>query len=221
MNAVLGFDISKNGLFSALPYLAMLTAGLVAGQIADLCRSRKILNTTYTRKLINTIALCGSAIFLATEGYIHCDRVLAIVLLCCSTGFLGLNYGGAFINHLDIAPRYAGTLMGITNTIATIPGMVSPLVVTAITHNSSDITEWRIVFYITGAIYIGGAVIFLLFASGREQRWAKESSYSYIPGQNGENPTESCHQDYEHKTIPSEIIVANATVQVSDKKDAV
>jgi hypothetical protein len=30
------------------------------------------------------------------------------------------------VNHLDIGPRYAGVLMGITNTVATIPGFVAP-----------------------------------------------------------------------------------------------
>jgi len=215
MAAVLNFDISKNGVFSALPYLAMLTAGLLAGQIADFCRSKKILSTTHTRKIINTIALCGSAAFLVTEGYIHCDRLVAIIMLCCSTAFLGLNYGGAFINHLDIAPRFAGTLMGITNTIATIPGVVSPLIVSTITDNSSDITKWRIVFYITGAIYVAGAAVFLLFASGREQHWAKESSYSYIPGENDDKPGGG----RDNSNIPDEIIVsANASINALDDK---
>ena len=39
---------------------------------------------------------------------------------------------GFNINHIDIAPRFAGVLMGITNTIATIPGFVGPQVATAI-----------------------------------------------------------------------------------------
>lgn len=29
-------------------------------------------------------------------------------------------------NHLDIAPEYAGVLMGLTNTVATIPGVTAP-----------------------------------------------------------------------------------------------
>ena len=48
---------------------------------------------------------------------------------------LALNTSSFEINHLDIAPRYAGVLIGITNTAATIPGMVGPYVVGYLTNN--------------------------------------------------------------------------------------
>lgn len=32
------------------------------------------------------------------------------------------------VNHLDIAPNYASILMGVSNTIGSIPGIVSPLI---------------------------------------------------------------------------------------------
>lgn len=32
-------------------------------------------------------------------------------------------------NHLDLAPNYAGTLMGITNCVANIISIIAPLVV--------------------------------------------------------------------------------------------
>jgi hypothetical protein len=31
------------------------------------------------------------------------------------------------VNPLDIAPQFASILMGLSNTVATLPGMVSPL----------------------------------------------------------------------------------------------
>ena len=40
---------------------------------------------------------------------------------------------------IDLAPNYAGILMGIANTIGTLPGMIAPLVVGAIVHQVS----WR------------------------------------------------------------------------------
>ena len=41
---------------------------------------------------------------------------------------MGLAQAGFNINHIDIAPRFAGVLMGITNCAATIPGIVAPTV---------------------------------------------------------------------------------------------
>jgi hypothetical protein len=54
---------------------------------------------------------------------------MAIVLLCISVGFAGFPLSGFNVNHLDLAPKYAGVLMGITNTFATIPGFLAPQVV--------------------------------------------------------------------------------------------
>lgn len=50
-------------------------------------------------------------------------------------GLLGLNNAGFLINHLDVSPTYAGILQGITNTLATVPGMAGPAVVGILTEN--------------------------------------------------------------------------------------
>lgn len=39
------------------------------------------------------------------------------------------------MNHLDIAPRYASILMGISNGVGTLSGMVCPIIVGAMTKN--------------------------------------------------------------------------------------
>ena len=49
-------------------------------------------------------------------------------------GSIGLVLSGFACNHLDIAPRYAGVLMGLTNAVATIPGIIGPYVAKAIAH---------------------------------------------------------------------------------------
>lgn len=42
---------------------------------------------------------------------------------------------GFNVNHLDIAPRYASILMGISNGVGTLSGMVCPLIVGAMTKH--------------------------------------------------------------------------------------
>jgi len=43
------------------------------------------------------------------------------------------------VNHADIAPPFAGLLFGVTNTIASIPGVIAPYVVGLLTQNVSTI----------------------------------------------------------------------------------
>lgn len=44
-------------------------------------------------------------------------------------------FSGFNVNHLDIAPRYASILMGISNGVGTLSGMVCPIIVGAMTKN--------------------------------------------------------------------------------------
>jgi len=67
------------------------------------------------------------------------------------------------VNHLDIGPKYAGILMGITNTAATIPGIFGPIVVGYILAVTSS---WTGVFIMIAAVNIFGMIVWNLFATG-------------------------------------------------------
>lgn len=45
--------------------------------------------------------------------------------------------GGFYFSHSDIAGPFAGSVFGITNTMAQIPGFVNPLLVAFLTPNVS------------------------------------------------------------------------------------
>jgi MFS transporter, ACS family, solute carrier family 17 (sodium-dependent inorganic phosphate cotransporter), other len=51
----------------------------------------------------------------------------SMICITIAVGLGAFAWSGFAVNHLDIAPQYASILMGIGNTIATIPGIVSPL----------------------------------------------------------------------------------------------
>ena len=46
--------------------------------------------------------------------------------------------GGFYFSHPDIAGPYAGSVFGITNTMAQIPGFVNPMLVAYLTPNVSN-----------------------------------------------------------------------------------
>ncbi|KAK2508154.1 hypothetical protein MC885_009047 [Smutsia gigantea] len=74
--------------------------------------------------------------------------------------------------------RYAGILLGITNTFATIPGMVGPVIAKSLTPDNT-IREWQTVFYIAAAIDVSGAIFFTLFAKGEVQSWALNDHHGH------------------------------------------
>ena len=59
----------------------------------------------------------------------------AITCLTIAVGFGGFAWSGFSVNQLDIAPQYASVIMGISNTIATLPGIISPSITGYIVQN--------------------------------------------------------------------------------------
>lgn len=103
----------------------------IGGQIADYLRKNHF-STTTVRKLMNCGGFGLEAVFLLVVAYAQ-NPVVAIAFLTIAVGFSGFAISGFNVNHLDIAPRYASILMGISNGCGTLAGMLCPIVVETLT----------------------------------------------------------------------------------------
>lgn len=173
MEEILQFDIKENGFLSALPYLFCWIVMISTGFIADYLIKKQNWTTSAVRKIFTLIGMIGPAIFLVATGYIGCNYTVAVLFVTISSALGGFSMSGFNINHLDIAPSYAGILLGITNTFATIPGMVGPVIAKVLTSNHT-VAEWRTVFYIAACIDVFGALFFVIFGKGTIQSWATD-----------------------------------------------
>ncbi|OCT88729.1 vesicular glutamate transporter 3 [Xenopus laevis] len=173
---VFGFPISKVGLLSAVPHMVMTIIVPFGGQLADFLRSRKILSTTTVRKIMNCGGFGMEATLLLVVGYSH-TKAISITFLVLAVGFSGFAISGFNVNHLDIAPRYASILMGISNGVGTLSGMVCPLIVGAMTINKTR-EEWQNVFLIAAIVHYSGVIFYGIFASGEKQDWADPEDLS-------------------------------------------
>ena len=63
------------------------------------------------------------------------SATLVVVCMCLAGGSTGFVYAGFQVNILDIAPRYAGIVMGICNSIGSAAGFLSPMLVGFIIQN--------------------------------------------------------------------------------------
>uniref|UniRef100_A0A8C1Q4T3 Vesicular glutamate transporter 1 n=1 Tax=Cyprinus carpio TaxID=7962 RepID=A0A8C1Q4T3_CYPCA len=164
------------GIVSALPHLVMTIIVPIGGQLADYLRTHNIMTTTNVRKLMNCGGFGMEATFLLVVGFSHTKGV-AISFLVLAVGFSGFAISGFNVNHLDIAPRYASILMGISNGVGTLSGMVCPLIVGAMTRNKTR-EEWQYVFLIASLVHYGGVIFYGIFASGEKQSWAEPENMS-------------------------------------------
>ncbi|CAF0756582.1 unnamed protein product [Brachionus calyciflorus] len=165
----LGYNLASVGFAAALPHLTMSIIVPIGGQIADHLR-RNYFSTTVVRKLMNCGGFGMEAIFLLVVAYAQ-NPVVAIAFLTIAVGFSGFAISGFNVNHLDIAPRYASILMGISNGCGTLAGMLCPIVVESLTMEGTK-EEWSRVFLIASLIHFAGVIFYGLFASGEKQPWA-------------------------------------------------
>ncbi|XP_055920027.1 putative inorganic phosphate cotransporter [Eupeodes corollae] len=172
MKNVLNKDIKSNAMLSALPYLVMCLLSYVFIFITDILNKRKFLSLSVSRKLFNSIGHWVPMVALIALGYVTAEhQKLAIALLTIAVGVNAATYLGFQVNHIDLSPNFAGTLMGITNCAANVMSILAPLTVGIIVTEETNPLQWRLVFFITGGFYLVGNTLFLLFGKTEVQPW--------------------------------------------------
>jgi len=165
------FSLTENGILSALPYLTMWLFSMAYGRFTDFMIKNGYFSSTTGRKIGNTVGFVGPAIGLVGLCFIGCSKPLAVLCLCIAVGLNGGIYSGFQVNHMDLSPNFAGTLMGITNTVANMAGFLAPMFVGKMTNNNQTIGSWQIVFMVTAGMYVVTNAIFVFFATAETQPW--------------------------------------------------
>lgn len=128
MKMVLQFNLNENGIATSLPFIGMFLFSVFYGRAADYVISKEVLSLTLIRKFSNILAtgvaaLCCSIVPFTTNKY------AVVALMVIATTVLGALYSGLMQSYMDLARNFAGTLIAITNTVATLAGIAVPLFV--------------------------------------------------------------------------------------------
>lgn len=159
-------DVKSSALLSAAPWVAMFVFANVGGWIADLL-IRRNWSVTRTRKLMQSVGFVGPAVFLG----VLCSAETAgaaMVYVSTALALASFSQSGVYANHQDIGPQVAGTLLGISNTFASLPGVIG-VYITGVVLDMTD-NNWNAVFGIAIMFYIVGLVVYNLFATS-ERQW--------------------------------------------------
>jgi len=160
----LHYDLEKSGLFSVAPHLIGMAVSNGAGFSASMLIRRRLASVTLIRKVMQCNSFLTTALFLVLISFTHPTNTQAVIYLFLSMTISSTSVAGYGVNHLDLSPRYAGILMGITNTAATLPGIVGVYITGIILDNTNN--NWAIVFTLTAGINVFGSIIWIIFASG-------------------------------------------------------
>lgn len=173
MSNILHFDIQQNAIYSSLPYLTSWMFGIFCSIYADWLIEHEYISQKNSFKLWNSVASIVPSIGLIGIAVAGCDRIWVMFMLVGLGAFTGANYAGTQMNHIFLAPRYAGTLYGITNGAGNLCGFLAPYVIGSMINGRENIETWNRVFIMGAFINIMANFVFLAFADAEEQSWSK------------------------------------------------
>jgi len=178
--SILGYSITQGGFIQVAPYLGMFLFSQLSAQIVEYLVGAKngktYLSLKNTRKLMCGFGFITPAILLAGIGFV--ETIPAIVMMTLGVAFTGLNASGYNSSFNDIAPFHAGIVQGVSNTFATLPGIISPIICGVLLDNGGCIKNksgaevvqpesckqaWKIIFYIAAFIFLFGFVVYSTF----------------------------------------------------------
>jgi MFS transporter, ACS family, solute carrier family 17 (sodium-dependent inorganic phosphate cotransporter), other len=152
------------GAYSLVPWVATFIAINIGGWISDYLIARGV-SVTIVRKTMQGLAFSIGALPLLAIPVALTPGV-AVALITLSASANGVSQSAYGVNHLDVGPSFAGILMGLSNTIATIPGIIGVAaagLIVQVTHSFAG------VFYMIAAVYAVGFVGYLSLASGERR----------------------------------------------------
>lgn len=157
--------ISESAFLSAAPWVAMFAFSNLSGTIADRMIERGV-DVTYTRKLMQAIGFAGRAVFLALLRYAS-NAYVAMALVSSGLALASFSNSGVYATHQDIGPSVAGTLLGISNTFASLPGIIGVYVTGVILDKTQN--NWNIVFATAIGFDVLGLIVYVAFATSKRQ----------------------------------------------------
>ena len=163
----LGVPLERVGEFTIPAYVCGAVMANVVGAVSDRA-IRAGWEKLWVRKAAQTCAMggCSFALVLCTGMPKKAVSPLAISLfMCIALASHGCHPSGNMANIMDIAPNHAGIVQGISNTIATLAGVIGNLYVGFVLPEYG----WPAVFGTAVGVYLGGLLFFCSWASATPQ----------------------------------------------------
>lgn len=111
---------------------------IICGRLADYIDRNKLISQTLSRRLFQSVALLGGALFISLVPALGCNNIGVTGMLLgamIAYGFIG---GSEYIICSNIAPDLSGTVYGFTNAVASLTGFLAPLFVGVLLDQSGS-----------------------------------------------------------------------------------
>ncbi len=177
IDEVLKANIVQNGWVSAISISFYMIVVTVTAVVSDklIQHGCKVITV---RKLMWGLGFMLSGGVGCALGYMNTDNLaVMVVTISLWSGLTGMATSGAYLALAEYAPLYAGITTSMSNFVGQMAAFCAPLVIKAITSEGTE-TEWRNVFFLSGAVDVFGSLIFVIFGQSGIPEWATHDGQS-------------------------------------------
>lgn len=168
IKSIYSLSLTMTSLLSLFPYLTLAIFQIVLSYVGDFAIKSGKFRLVTVRKSFVIIGNLTSSILLMLAVYAK-SLTSMVIFMSFATGFAGLCASAENANMMDLSPHYAGIVMGISNTVATLPGIIAPVVTAKIIGSNPTLESWREVFLITIVIMLVASSIYTIFGRAVSQ----------------------------------------------------
>nr|ACN26795.1 unknown [Zea mays] len=158
---VYNINLKQAAWFSAIPWAVMAMSGYVAGASADFL-IKSGFSIGLVRKIMQSIGFMGPCVSLLCLRFAQTPSVAA-VLMTIALSLCSFSQAGYMCNIQDIAPKYAGSLHGLTNGIGTVAAIVSTI---GIGYFVQWLGSFQAFLTLTAALYFSATIFYNVYATG-------------------------------------------------------
>ncbi|CAF4158467.1 unnamed protein product, partial [Rotaria sp. Silwood2] len=173
-NELLRIAPENTGYILSFGFFLTLLSSLLSGIAVDHVVGKNVVTLTTARKISNSLTsfipvFCMMLLYFS-DSTAQGLGIFSILLFLAASG---LGYGSGYVvNFADIVPAYSGVIFGISNTFASLYGVIGNLVA-GIIVKEPVLEQWRKLYIMFGVVYFFGGVIYLLYGSAVPRKWAK------------------------------------------------
>ncbi|CAI4224536.1 unnamed protein product [Auanema sp. JU1783] len=174
---VLKLGVMTNGIYIAIPNIFNFVFKVIWGLFMDKMKEKKVLTPTAAVKLSQVVANLGSAVCLVIVAFfVDCsNKEVGLALFCTTFLLMGTFTSGFYTSLLSLAPRYTATLSSISQFVAMLGRLSTPITV-GLVKQTGSIEEWRQLFCVAAAVSVLSGLVFAMFGSGEIQDWGRDDN---------------------------------------------
>ncbi|XP_055594680.1 sialin [Uranotaenia lowii] len=173
-NYIHGWNIEMTGILSGIPHLCRMVFAYVFSIVGDHLLAKNLMTRTNVRKMGGAFCCLLNGIFILGLAYSGCNSMAAILFLTLATMVHGAVSTGPLANIIDMSPKFAGIVLGVSGMITVVPGFVSPIIVGILTLGNQTVKQWEYVFLLTAGMLLVCGTLYIFFADSTLQPWDSE-----------------------------------------------